>query len=211
LQFKVFPYPLSMAEVVQETRQEFWRPPIQAVVEEMAAAALPTMAEACSRCGTEFLLGSRFCHTCGGRRSRARTAVVANEQARADAADLAGLWEHGVARVQAGFYGLWACRIRVYKTWKRVRFPAWLRYLHFHEIQHWVGLSTASLIAFILGVGCIAGALLVGLLTAKNFVDWQAIQFYRAEWLLAATAAFVAGILLKKTSNHDPGDGEDGE
>lgn len=200
-----------MAEVVQETRQEFWRPPIQAVVEEMVAAASPTMAEACSRCGTEFLLGSRFCHTCGGRRSKARTAKVANEQARADAADLAGLWEHGVARVQAGFYGLWACRIWVYKTWERVRFPAWLRYLHFHEIQRWVGLSTASLIAFILGVGCIAGALLVGLLTAKNFVDWQAIQFYRAEWLLAATAAFVAGILLKKTSKHAPGDEEDGE
>ena len=74
-----------------------------------------------------------------------------------------------------------------------------------------LGLSTASLIAFILGIGCIAGALLVGLLTAKNFVDWQAIQFYRAEWLLAATAAFVAGILLKKTSKHAPGDEEEGE
>jgi hypothetical protein len=47
----------------------------------------------------------------------------------------------------------------------------------------------------------VAGALLVGLLTAKTFVDWQAIQFYRAEWLLAATASFVAGILLKKPSD----------
>jgi hypothetical protein len=148
--------------------------------------------------------------------SRARPPEIANQRARTDAADLAGLWEQGVARVQTGFYGLWACRIWVYKTWKRARFPAWLRYLHFHEIQHWVGLSTASLIAFILGIGCIAGALVVGLLTAKNFVDWQAIQFYRMEWLLAATAAFVAGILLKKTSNHDPGsenneNEEDGE
>jgi hypothetical protein len=52
----------------------------------------------------------------------------------------------------------------------------------------------------VMGLGCIGGALLVGLLTAKTFVDWQAIQFYRAEWLLAATAAFVAGILLKKPS-----------
>jgi hypothetical protein len=39
---------------------------------------------------------------------------------------------------------------------------------------------------------------MVGLLTAKTLVDWQAIQMYRIEWLLAATAAFVAGILLKK-------------
>jgi hypothetical protein len=38
---------------------------------------------------------------------------------------------------------------------------------------------------------------------AKTLVDWQAIQFYRAEWLLAATAAFVAGILLKKPSGRD--------
>jgi hypothetical protein len=45
--------------------------------------------------------------------------------------------------------------------------------------------------------------LLVGLLTAKNFVDWQAIQLYRVEWLLAATASFVAGILLKKPSSRD--------
>jgi len=46
--------------------------------------------------------------------------------------------------------------------------------------------------------------LLVGLLTAKTLVDWQAIQFYRAEWLLGATASFVAGILLKKASNQEP-------
>jgi len=38
----------------------------------------------------------------------------------------------------------------------------------------------------------------VGLLTAKTLVDWQAIQIYRVEWLLAATASFVVGILLKK-------------
>jgi hypothetical protein len=86
-------------------------------------------------------------------------------------------------------------------AWKRLRFPAWLRYLHFHEIKNQLGLSTASLIAFVIGLGCVAGALLVGLLTAKTLVDWQAIQLYRAEWLLAATAAFVAGILLKRPSS----------
>ena len=79
--------------------------------------------------------------------------------------------------------------------------PSWVHYLSFHEIKMWVGLPTASLIAFFIGVGCIAGALLVGLLTAKTLVDWQAIQFYRAEWLLAATASFTAGILLKKPSD----------
>jgi len=100
-----------------------------------------------------------------------------------------------VARVYAFGAGLWSGQI-----WRKIKFPSWLRYLHFHEIQGWVGLSTGSLIAFVIGLGCVAGALLAGLLTAKTLVDWQAIQFYRAEWLLAATAAFVAGILLKKSS-----------
>jgi hypothetical protein len=78
--------------------------------------------------------------------------------------------------------------------------PSWVQYLHFHEIKRRVGLSTASLIAFVIGLACIAGALLVGLLTAKTLVDWEAIQYYRAEWLLAAIASFVVGILLKKPS-----------
>jgi hypothetical protein len=76
-----------------------------------------------------------------------------------------------------------------------------MRHLHFHEIKSRLSLSTASLIAFVIGLSCLAGALLVGLLfSVKNWNDFQAIQYYRAEWLLAATASFVAGILLKKPS-----------
>ena len=144
------------------------------------------MAEACWRCGTEFLLGSGFCHSCGGRRREAITD-------QADAAAVAGLWRQAIDGMRALVAGF---------SWSKIEFPSWLRYLHFHEIKKWVGLSSASLIAFVIGIGCIAGALLVGLLTARNFVDWQAIQFYRAEWLLAATASFVAGILLKKPSGN---------
>jgi uncharacterized membrane protein len=110
---------------------------------------------------------------------------------------MAGLWEQAVTRVHSVAAGL---------SWRQIGstiFPAWLRHLTFHEIQSWVGLSTASLIAFVIGVACVAGALLVGLLNAKTLVDWQAIQFYRAEWLLGATASFVAGILLKKSSDRE--------
>lgn len=145
------------------------------------------MAQACSRCGSEFLLGSHFCHSCGTRR-----AVGLTDATRADAAAVANLWQQAVD----GFQMLLG-------VWHRAKFPAWLQYLHFHEIKRRIGLSTASLIAFVIGLACVAGALLVGLLTAKTLVDWQAIQFYRAEWLLAATASFVAGILLKKSSSHD--------
>jgi hypothetical protein len=180
-----------MSEVVQETQQEFWRPPSPVVADDIVVReAIPTMAETCARCGSEFLLGSRFCHTCGGRRPEA-----ISHAAKADAAAMAGLWQQAVAGVHSVVEEF---------SWSKIPFPSWLRYLHFHEIKGWVGLSTASLIAFLIGIGCIAGALLAGLLTVKTFVDWEAIQFYRAEWLLAATASFVAGILLKKPSGPDP-------
>lgn len=182
-----------MSEVVQETSHEFWRPPSPVVTDELVIReAIPTMAEACARCGTEFLLGSRFCHTCGNRRSEANSTAP-----KAESAPLAGFWEQTVTRVSAVY------SMVSQFSWSQVEFPSWLHYLHFHKIKSWIGLSTASLIAFMIGIGCLAGALLVGLLTARNFVDWQAIQFYRVEWLLAATASFVAGILLKKPSSRD--------
>jgi hypothetical protein len=55
----------------------------------------------------------------------------------------------------------------------------------------------------VIGLACVAGALLVELLPVKQLIDWQAIQFYRMEWLLAATASFVVGILLKKNPSDD--------
>ena len=80
-------------------------------------------------------------------------------------------------------------------------FPAWMQHLHFHEIKRWIGLPTASLIAFMIGLGCVVGALAVSLFyKASNLAEFQAIQMWRIEWLLAATASFVAGILLKKPS-----------
>jgi hypothetical protein len=54
-------------------------------------------------------------------------------------------------------------------------------------------------VAFLLGVLCLAGALAVSLFfSARTALDWQAIQLWRIEWLIAAIAAFVAGCLLKK-------------
>ena len=187
-----------MSDALQEAQHEFWRPPLPAaadeiVVREAVASALPTMAEVCPRCATEFLLGSLFCHACGGRRPEAISA-----SSRADAAEIAGLWENVVGRVQSVSAAVFSR-----ETWSWIKFPSWLRYLHFHQIKLWLGLSTASLIAFMIGLGCVAGALVQGLSTVNTYADWQGIQYYRAEWLLAATAAFVAGILLKKPTERD--------
>lgn len=189
-----------MSEVIHETQQDYWRPPspmMSEMTQEPVALheVAPVMAEACPRCGTEFLLGSQFCHSCGRRRPQALGSV-----AHEDAAVVARMWMKTVAWVRVLPA---ASASGIARLWNRIHIPAWLRYLHFHEIQRWIALPTASLIAFLVGLGCVAGALLVGLLTARNLVDWQAIQFYRAEWLLAATAAFVAGILLKKPSDHE--------
>lgn len=116
-----------------------------------------------------------------------------SSSARADAAVLAGLWERGVRKLQFAVAGF---------SWSTMKPPSWTHYLHFHEIKDRVGLSTGSLVAFVIGLACLAGALLVGLFTVKTWNDFQAIQSYRMEWLLAATASFVAGILLKKPSQN---------
>jgi hypothetical protein len=60
-------------------------------------------------------------------------------------------------------------------------------------------LKIPALIAFLAGVLCVVGALSVGVFfSARSVLDWQAIQLWRIEWLVAAVAAFAAGLLLKK-------------
>jgi len=183
-----------MAELAQNTPQEFWRSPtvLEPVVEAALPAAAEDLAEACSDCGTEFMIGARFCHTCGRRRPSLAEAST-------DAAVLAGLWARTIVW-NAAWVRSWSASAAA--AWHKISFPDWLRHLHFHEIKRWVGLPTAALIAFIIGLGCVAGAIGVSLFyRASNLAEFQAIQMWRIEWLLAATASFVAGILLKKSSD----------
>jgi hypothetical protein len=77
----------------------------------------------------------------------------------------------------------------------------WTRHLEVHNIKASLALSHASFVAFIVGVACMLAALMVGVLyNVQNFGDFQAVQFWRMQWLLGAVAAFVAGILLKRES-----------
>lgn len=176
-----------MAEVIQGAQEEFWRAPAAlASAETVAPPAPQELAEACAGCGGEFMIGARFCHACGSRRPALATAdVIASPWAKTTAA--IGGW----AEEFAGF-------------WQKLSFPGWLRYLHFHEIQRRIGLSTAPFIAFMIGLGCVAGMVGVSVFyKASNLAEFQAIQLWRIEWLLGATAAFVAGILLRKSSDSD--------
>ncbi len=81
--------------------------------------------------------------------------------------------------------------------WARVL--EFLRILEFQNVKEWLGLSLASLIAFFAGLGCLLAAIAVGVIySVQSLADFQAIQSWRMQWLLAALAAFVAGILLKQ-------------
>jgi hypothetical protein len=114
---------------------------------------LASATEVCQGCGTEFMVGARFCHLCGTARG--------------------ALTRRGSAR--------------------------WTRYLEFHHIREGLGLSTASLIAFFSGVGCVLAAITVWIVySVQTINDLWAVQLYRMQWLVAAVAAFAAGVLLKK-------------
>ena len=138
-----------MAGTAHSPGQEFWHPPTMPV----ASAPAGSRVQACEGCGTEFIIGSRFCHVCGTQRRR-------------------------VARMQ-GIY----------------------RYFEFAFLNTALGVGTLAFIAFLAGLGCLAAAALTGLVFGANTTsDWQAIQLWRIQWLLAAAASFLAGILLKKSS-----------
>lgn len=139
-----------MAEVVHNAEQEFWRPPIATPVRE--AVTSPIGEQACERCGTEYMVGARFCHSCGTSRTTQSSLV-----------------------------------------------QTMVSQLDFQNVREKLGLPMGSLVAFLIGLGCVFAALSVRIVyTPQRLVDWQAIQLYCIQWLLGAMAAFIAGILLKK-------------
>jgi hypothetical protein len=75
----------------------------------------------------------------------------------------------------------------------------WSRYLDVQNIKSYLGLPNPSFVAFLIGVACLLAALMVGVIyNIQNFGDFQAVQFWRVQWLLGAVAAFAGGILLKR-------------
>lgn len=142
-----------MGEVIDQAQHDFWRPPMQVASDAVVSHDL---CETCPGCGTEFIVGSRFCHSCGSHRPGLRATSVLPK--------VPGLGEFVAAGQR-------------------------------------LGLTPASFAAFVAGIVCLVSALAVGIFFgAKTLVDWQAIQLWRIEWLLGAIAAFVAGMLLRKSS-----------
>lgn len=71
----------------------------------------------------------------------------------------------------------------------------WLKDLRLRER---LALPLRSLVAFGVGILCILAAIGTGVIyTTDTVLDWQAVQVWRIEWLLAAIVALLAGILLR--------------
>jgi ribosomal protein L37E len=141
-----------MSDLVQGAQQDYWRPPVN-------AGSSSGMAEACRRCGTEFMVGAAFCHICGMGRHRS-------------APKLSNDW---------------------------TRHFQLLRTLEFSNVKRWFGLPLAPLCAFLLGTAFLLVAVIVGLLNS----EFEVIQFWRIQWLMAACAAYLAGILLKNRQSEN--------
>ena len=60
-----------MSQAAHDLHGEFWKPPVS---EAAATPARPetTPTRACPRCGTEFVMGARYCHVCGSSRTAQR-------------------------------------------------------------------------------------------------------------------------------------------
>ena len=58
-----------------EERQEFWKPVVSPKPE---IAQSETVEQVCQECGTDFVLGSRFCYVCGSDRNAHLTGSTAN-------------------------------------------------------------------------------------------------------------------------------------
>ena len=144
-----------MRQAAHDLHQEFWSPPAgSSAPRAVPSSTTKPLASVCSECGTEFVVGARFCHVCGGERTR-----------RLDAR------ENRLAHL-----------------------------LDLHRMQAFSGLSLGPLIALVLGVGCVLAAIATGMMyTTTTLTDWQAVQLWRIQWLLGAAAAFLVGILLKKS------------
>ena len=144
----------TMAEIARnyEERQEFWKPAVPPRQESFATEAT---GQVCDRCGTDFVMGSRFCHICGADRNAA------------------------LASAKSG----------------RVR--EWFDYASLRDA---LGQTNASIVALFIGVVCLIAAVVTGFwYTVITRLDWEGVQMYRIEWLLAATALFALGVLLKKS------------
>ena len=76
---------------------------------------------------------------------------------------------------------------------------------HIDHFRTQLGLTVGASVCLVVGILCVLAAIIVSFVyTAGTLVDWQAIQIWRTEWLIAAGVAFLCGILLNSKKKPDP-------
>ena len=141
-----------MADIAREVHQDFWRPPVA------QPSSATNLAEACQRCGTEFMVGAAFCHLCGANRHDSSATSI---------------------------------------NW--TRHFSFLHAIELGRIRTALGLPLPSLCAFFVGIALLIVAVAVSFVSVHDVSDFEAVQLWRIQWLMAACAAFLIGILLKNT------------
>ena len=80
---------------------------------------------------------------------------------------------------------------------------SFLKALEFASVKEWFRLPLVPLGAFLIGTAFLVLALAQGFRSVQDFSDFEAIQLWRIQWLMAACAAFLAGILLKSRKSEN--------
>ncbi len=79
------------------------------------------------------------------------------------------------------------------------RRPGWTQCFEIDRMREKLGLNLASFFLFVAACTCVLGALLSGVIyRADTMREWQAVQTWRIEWMLASAVALLAALLLKK-------------
>ncbi len=79
--------------------------------------------------------------------------------------------------------------------------PHWAEYFEIDAMCQRLGLNPAALLLFVAASMCALGALLTGVIyRADTMLEWQSVQTWRIEWMLASAVALLAALVLKKPS-----------
>jgi hypothetical protein len=75
----------------------------------------------------------------------------------------------------------------------------WTEWFEIDRVREKLGLNVASFSLFAAACACALGAILSGIIYhTDTMLEWQAVQTWRIEWMLASAVALLAALLLKK-------------
>ena len=79
-----------------------------------------------------------------------------------------------------------------------------MRAIEFSRVRAWFGLPLPCLLSFLVGVAFLIVAISVSFIEVGDSLSgFEAIQLWRIQWLMAACAAFLVGILFKNSKSEN--------